>query len=267
MTESLTNPAATPDALVLPDGATPSPMQLLHLAIVQGVPIETLERLQAMAEKAQDRQAATDFSLALARFQQDCPPIEKRRTTKDSASRNGGSSFGFMYANLDDIVRTIGPAAAANGLSWSFSTRQVDGGIVEDCTLRHVGGHSVTSSSPIMSLNSKLPISEQQKCGGAQTYGRRYALTGALGITTGDADDDETSGKQPDPFITPEQVEVIQMEIDKRQISISKMFEFLGVTHLTEIPASQFLRLMNDVKRKPLKAEAEKGAEWPEVTE
>jgi hypothetical protein len=248
--EHVANPIPSPALQPAPD---PTPLMLVQLGIEKGIDVDALERLQAMAERVADRNAAAAFNAAMALFQQTCPTIEKTRSV-DYGTR-AGSKAKYLFANLDDITKAVRGPMHKCGLSYSFSSEMVEGGIVETCTLRHIDGHSVTSRSPVVPMDSSAGMSSQQKAGSAQTYARRYALTGALGITTGDADDDEVAiyGEDGVEKISDEQVKALRNEMKARGASESAFIEWVGITMLADMPAGKFKDALAALKRKPLK--------------
>ncbi len=92
--------------------------------------------------------------------------------------------FKSKYADLADIWRAIREPLAQNGLSVSQGGRVVDGNAVLVTTIMHVSGEWIEGEYPIVSKDNT-----PQGLGSGNTYARRYALSGMLGLTT-DVDDD-----------------------------------------------------------------------------
>jgi len=159
------------------------PERLIASAIEHNVSVESLERLLAMREQLRAERAREDFSAALAQFQRDIPAIPKSRIA-EVVSKKGGR-FSYAYANLQDILKAIGPTLSANGLSVTFDTAPHPGGLLVTCAVHHCGGHSQSASFPIP-VASEGRMSQAQEIGSSLSYGRRYALTAALGIVTAD---------------------------------------------------------------------------------
>lgn len=246
---------------VIPQPTPASPMSLLQLAIEKGMDVGTLERLQAMCERAADRAAAQEFAEALAAFQREAPDVSKSRTA--TVPTKSGGTYSYSFANLDDIVRAVGASLAKHGLSYTFDSVMDEKGMVEVCTIRHVGGHAVQSRSPVVTMEASTPgLSPQQRVGNAQTYARRYALTGALGITTGDRDNDtaleaKEARMASDARITEQQREMLVVELDMRQIPVDRFL--LGcdrlhgrtVESLDDIEARHYATIMKKLQRSP----------------
>jgi len=159
---------------------------LLAQGIQQGLGVDALERLLSMRRELQAEQAKASFFAALANFQAQIPPIPKSQTARVSSAKG---SFAYRYADLADIQRAIAPVLADHGLSVTFDTEQDQGGYVIKAKVHHVGGHSETTTFRVP-LDGGARMNSTQAAGSALTYGRRYALTAALGIVTADEDDD-----------------------------------------------------------------------------
>lgn len=159
---------------------------LLAMAVEQGVPVETLERLLAMRTQLKAESAREAFLEALSAFQAECPVIAKGRSA-------GTGSYVYRYAPLEDIVHAIAPLLRKFGLSYRFDTAFEAGergqAQVVTCIVHHRDGHSERSEfrTPI---DNGARMNVMQQAASAQTYGKRYALLAALGIVVGGEDDD-----------------------------------------------------------------------------
>jgi hypothetical protein len=162
-----------------------NPMQLVELAINKDADIDKLERLMQMQERWEAREAEKAFNVALSDFQHKCPRIEKRK-----------QAHNYKYAPLGDIIEQIKSTLHECGLSYTFQNVHDANGISVTCTITHVAGHSKSTS---MTVNPDTSGSKNaiQAIGSAQTYGQRYTLIGALGITTADEDID---GRLPEQY-------------------------------------------------------------------
>lgn len=161
---------------------------LIMKGIEAQVPVETMERLLAMREKLNDEKARTEFFKALAGFQADCPIIHKNKKVMQKNS----NQVRYSYASLDSIVKQISPFLAKWGLSYMFKSSTTENGVMQSCVIRHFLGHSETSNFTI-SIDPDAYMGDAQKSGSASSFAKRYALQDALGILTGDDDDDAQS--------------------------------------------------------------------------
>jgi hypothetical protein len=180
---------------------------LIAKAIEHDVSIDTLERLLALRERLRSERAREAFYTALAAFQGRCPIIPKTKTASIQSER--GASYKYAYAPLDVIVRHVAPLLETFGLSVTTQTRleeQPQLAQVAICTVHHVAGHSESSEfrAPI---DQTARMNVMQRAASAQTYARRYAFCNALGILTGDEDDDahalDANGEEREAFAPP----------------------------------------------------------------
>jgi len=183
----MTTGESTGHELVVHQTSPSAIIDLLQVAIEHNLPVETLERLQALHERVSDRAAANEFARELAAFQEECPPIVKSSTAK--VMTRGGVNYSYKYAELDQIARTVRPLLARRGFSYTWDSDVRDMALHCVCILRHVNGHfeKANFSAPV---ESAAGMSEQQKHASALTYARRQSLVQVLGLTTTDPDTD-----------------------------------------------------------------------------
>lgn len=189
-----------------------TPATLLQMAVENGAELEKLEKLMDLQDRWNADQAKKDFAEALGRFQAELSPIIKRKKGHNS-----------MYADIDDIAQAIRPIMDSNGLSYAFNQEQDATGIMVTCTVRHKSGHSEsnTMGAPFDTSGGKNSI---QAIASSVTYLRRYTLTGALGITTGEDDND---GGKP-AFTTEELINYLNLVRDEFP-SIAALKESLAI--------------------------------------
>lgn len=157
---------------------------MVSMAVEKGLDIQQLTALMDLKDRNDAKVALQEFNFALSKFQSEIPTIVK----------TGWADFGpgkakYTYAKLEDIAKAIKPFLSANGLSYRYEQAVGNGGIQVTCIVAHSGGHEVKASmhSAPDSSGGKNGI---QQVASAVQYMRRYTLTGALGITTADFDDD-----------------------------------------------------------------------------
>lgn len=210
--------------------------ELLHLAVEKGTPVEQLAQLVELHEKMEAREAAKEFAIAMAAFQQECPSIYKSKTAK--ITTQGGGSYSYSYAELDHIARTVNPILAKYGLSYSWDTAIDKGFLTCICTVRHLNGHK-TESRFSLPTESKSAMSEQQKYGAALTFAQRRSLSSALGLTTTDEDSEAAPDADPTP-ITDDQVIELEDLIAEVKADRGRFLKFLGVEELAQLPAVRY---------------------------
>ena len=221
---------------------------LVRLAIEQKVPVEALERLVALQERVMERDARTAFVEALAAFRQECPPILKTRENSQFQVTRSGVKRNARYAPLEDIDRTAGPIAARHGLTWTWDTRIEGDAMIVGCRVMHVMGHAEVTTVT-MPTESKAGSSPQQKYGSAQTYGMRYSLVAALGITTADEDTDGNAQREVER-ITEMELADLEALVDEVRASRAKLMEWAGVNDLADMPKSRLAEAIRILERK-----------------
>ncbi|HEY5918589.1 MAG TPA: ERF family protein [Chryseolinea sp.] len=167
---------------------------LIAQAIDKGTSIETMEKLMAMRKEMKAEWAKEQFDSALSAFQSDCPIIKKRKKVMNK----DGRSVRYTYAPLDDIVEQVKPFLKVHGFSYTIDVPVEDGFITSVVTLTHKDGHSKTSSFRIP-IDKDSYMNAQQQFASALTFGKRYAFCNALGVLTGDEDDDAQTAPQSAP--------------------------------------------------------------------
>jgi len=169
----------------------------LELAIQQGANIETIERLVALIERREQREAEKALWDALAAAQGEFPEIPKTRTARTK-------TYTYKYASLDDIQKIVYPILSKHGLSVTFKKdfhRDSKGGdkvvaVSSAIELHHSAGATTTFPPVVLPIDDGY-MSDIQKFGSSMTYADRYALMGALGIRPCDEDND--AGPAPAP--------------------------------------------------------------------
>lgn len=245
-----------------PPAALVDPAALLAKGIESGLSVDALGQLLAMRRELQAEAAAGAFAVALAAFQADLPPINKSQTAKIASPRG---TFTYRYADLGDIMRAIGPRLAACGLAVTFDTTERGETLDVTCHVHHVAGHSFAAHFPVP-IDRTTRMNGAQQVGSALTYGRRYALTAALGIVTADDDDDAQSipaapvpppaptgapqpGRQTEAPITSDQHRLLEARITQLGLERDRVKAWVlrawGVQRLTEIPATRLQTLLD----------------------
>lgn len=127
-------------------------------------------------------ESITNISVALCKFQQECPAPKKNATNPH---------FKNKYAALDEIISTITPVLTKHGLSQIQSTTSEGENIGVKTLLIHESGEFIEFDTlwlPMGKVNA-------QGAGSSVTYARRYALCASLGIAA-EEDDDGNNASQ-----------------------------------------------------------------------
>lgn len=148
------------------------------------VDIDKMERLIAMQERVQSREAQTAYYADLAKMQPNLPIIDERGGIK-----NRDGVIQSTYALWEDVNEAIRPTLAEHGFSLSFRVSRAEGEIVVTGILAHSFGHreETTLALPTDTSGSKNAV---QAVGSSTSYGKRYTAFALLNLTTTGEDDD-----------------------------------------------------------------------------
>lgn len=186
-------PAVAGEAEVLP----PVPQipanagSLLAVAVQNGLPIETIERLTKLLHEEQERQARVAFFAAMTKFQAMCPVLDKDAEVDFTGDR--GRVY-YKHTSLGLIAETIREPCRECDLSYRFeyTPSEKAGFTTVSCVVTHVLGHSERTKLdvPCDASGKKNPI---QALGSGLSYAQRYTVLPAFGLVTGIED---TDGRQ-----------------------------------------------------------------------
>lgn len=164
------------------------------------VDVDKMERLFAMHERMEARQAEQAFSDAMKAAQAEMPTVVKDRHNSQTNSD---------YATLDAINKAITPIYTRHGFSLSYDTE--DSPLADHvrvvCHVLHSGGHSRTYryDQPMDSagIGGKVNKTPTHARGSAITYGRRYLVLMIFNLSTGyDDDGNASSGFDSSDWLT-----------------------------------------------------------------
>lgn len=171
---------------------------LIAKAIDKNVPVETMERLMAMRRELRSEMAKSAFDQAMAKFQAECPMIQK---TKEVRTKAG--AIAYRYAPIESIVAQVKDRIRDNGFSYAIDTETLEGTVKAICIVKHELGHSEQSSFEVPLGNKTDVMSQSQVVAAALTFAKRYAFCNAFGIMTGDEDNDGQTDAVRSPAALP----------------------------------------------------------------
>ncbi|QYX54593.1 ERF family protein [Pseudomonas sp. S07E 245] len=145
--------------------------------------IDKLERLMAMHERMQARDAEAEFNAAMAAMQSDIPSIAERGAIVVNGQKRSD------YATFEDINDVIKPIMQTHGFAITFKVENLPAGLSVTGILMHRAGHreSTTMLLPLDTSGSKNAV---QAVGSSTSYGKRYVMSALLNLTTRGEDDD-----------------------------------------------------------------------------
>lgn len=146
--------------------------------------IEKMERLMAMHERMQAKNAEQAFNAAMAQMQCEIPTVGE--TGMNTHTKN-------PYATLDDINYTLKPILQRHGFAVTFKVEHAANGISVTGILMHSAGHR-EQTTMLLPIDTGSGRNAVQAVGSSTTYGKRYVMCALLNITTGETRDDDGAG-------------------------------------------------------------------------
>lgn len=206
------------------------------------VDIEKFERLLAIKERIESKDAQRAFNEAVSAARGAIPPISKNKLVNFTSAKG---TTNYRHEDFAEVARTIDPHMAANGLSYRFRAEQSGQKIKVTCILSHAMGHSeeTTLEAAEDHTGNKNSI---QAIGSVATYLQRYTIKLALGLAAG-ADDDGKSVTSPQT-ITEEQAEDIKAALDRTDGDLPRFCAYYKIEKLTDLPASKFSAAMSVIE-------------------
>jgi hypothetical protein len=235
----------------LASAAQRSPLDLIESTIRMGASLEQTKEVILLARDMEQYDARKQFFRALADFKAKCPPITKTKTA-EIVSERAGSKYGYTWAPLDEIDRTISPILGSVGLSYTFEHEQDSGKLTTICVVRHEAGHE-QRTPVVLAVGGSPGMSEQQKVASTMQNGRRFALTSALGLSTSDEVPEESGGGQK---ITEDQATYIADLCAETGTPVSRVLKMLKVEKVDDVLAVDYESVIKPLQER----KANKGA-------
>lgn len=210
--------------------------------------IDKLERLMAMHERMQARDAEAEFNAAMAAMQSDIPSIAERGAIVVNGQKRSD------YATFEDINDVIKPIMQTHGFAITFKVENVAAGLSVTGILMHRAGHreSTTMLLPLDTSGSKNAV---QAVGSSTSYGKRYVMSALLNLTTRGEDDDGHAAV-PTATVTTIQAKQLQVLLDK--CSAKAQGAFAGLYGTTaDVSKADFDKVLGQLTKSAEKAEAD----------
>jgi hypothetical protein len=181
---------------------------------------------------------ALRFEEAFIGLQGDLPVIPELGSVPGGQGRDG-----YSYALWEDINERIRPVLVEHGFSLRFRVRQDQGAVIVTAALVHVAGHREETELllPVDGTGGKNSV---QAVGSAVSYGKRYAASLLLNITTRGEDDDGRGGRSETGVISAAEVETIRSGLKVVKRSEERLVKALGITKLEDLPKARLLDAM-----------------------
>lgn len=195
--------------------------------------VQVIERLLAMQERAQDRDAKRLFMDALADLQAEAPSIEKRGVIK---SRNG--ELRSRYVLIEDIEDIYKPLMEKYGFSMTVSVVGIKDGMREfSGLLMHRAGHE-KCLSVFLPLDANDSRSKVQSEGSTMSYAKRMLYKAHFNISEKGVDDDGT-GVGLD-LITKEQLQDLEALLTEVKGNRNVFLQLYDIETLDQLPTRYY---------------------------
>jgi len=208
--------------------------------------VGVIERLTALFERQQAREAEREFAQAFSQLQAEMPRVFATKIVPD---RNGGVRFKF--APYEEIMEAVRPMLLKHGFTVTFSMDYKDGRIIQTCTLQHTGGHSRSNNFAVRIGSGPPGSSEAQADGAASTYAKRFALCAALNITVEqDTDAAKKDASMEGACIADDKVQYLRELVKETKSDEARFLQFAQASKYEEIREAHYERLVASLHRK-----------------
>lgn len=176
--------------------------------------------------------------------------LAKAQGAIENASKTSSNPhFKSKYADLAEVLNTIRPVLAANGLSL-IQSPGYDGSLASVTTiLAHEGGGYITATASCVPAKA-----DAQGIGAATTYLRRYSAAAVAGIAQEDDDGNAAQHNKPHAVITPAQAATLRDLIEATSSDTDKFCAAFGVESVDAMPAGKFAAAKAALDRKAKQA-------------
>lgn len=213
------------------------------------VDIDKMERLIAMQERVQARDAELAFNKALNAAQAEMRPIASNASNPQTKSR---------YATYDKLDRVLRPIYTEHGFALSFDEGESPkpDHVRVVCYVSHRDGHTRTyhRDMPADGKGAKGGdvMTKTHAAGAAGSYGARYLLKGIFNVAVGEEDDDGNgaSGRVPVTRINEEQWNDLVDLIEKAGADTARFCAAYNIASVRDLPVSALARARKQLNMK-----------------
>ncbi|MBA7559118.1 hypothetical protein ES708_00731 [subsurface metagenome] len=219
-----------------------------RLAANPDVDVAKIQQIVDMQEHILDRNAKQAFNAAMTQAQSKIELVVAREKNVQTNS---------LYADLKAILVKTKDVYTAEGFSLMFYEEDSPKeGHVRVCVdVMHSQGHTEKKHADVAIQTTgiagkpmmTLVHGEQSAC----SYGRRRLTCMVFNIPTGEDDDGNAAGSEPD-YITEEQAAELKKERETRKVDGPKFLAHFEVESIAKLPAKRFKEAMNLIKARPI---------------
>ena len=204
-----------------------------------------LERLVALAERQEARQAEKDSAAAFVALQSEMPRIFKTKAVPD---KNG--NLKYKFAPYEYIMEQVKPLLQKHGFTITFSMGFNEGRVIQSCTLQHTGGHSRTNQFMARVGSGPPGSSEAQGDGAASTYAKRFALCDALALVIENDTDGRPDARNEGAPVTEDQALYLEDLVKQTKSDKAAFLKYAGASDYASIGSERFEALSRSLNKK-----------------
>ena len=151
---------------------------------------------------------------------------------------DGRGGVKFHIAPFEDIMQQVQPHLCRHGFAVTFSSdyHANPNRVVVKCTIIHEGGHERTSEFAVRIGNGPPGATDSQADGSAITYGKRYALCGALNIVI----DHDNDARQEGATISPVEAQELEQMVAATGADKARILKLAGAAKFSEIRRAKY---------------------------
>lgn len=226
----------------------PSPGRMLQLLIEKGNPeanIGVLERLIALKERADAREAEREFNRAFAELQKELVGFQAT-----AAVPNSDGTTRYFFLPYEALMEKLNPMLARHGFALSFDTENDGDKVTQKCTVIHASGHSRTNRFSAR-ISPPPKSSNAQADGATSTFAKRYAVCNMFNIVAEQPDMDARVVGEP---ISADKVQYLEEQLTETRSNRTAFLKFAGVEKLEDIGEAQYPVLVRalEAKKRPV---------------
>lgn len=243
--------ATPPDELALHDDRKeltvpqPSVGQMLAALIDKGDPeknIGVVERLIALQERQEAKEAERAFAVAFHALQAELPSVQVSKMVPD---KQGNPRY--FFAPYEHILALTMPLVLKHGFSVTYDSEFKEPRMVVRCTLIHVGGHSRTTTQ-FMRIGAVYGANDAQNDGATITMAKRYAYCQALNIVIDHDTNGHDDAKNEGQPISWEKAEQLRSMVKEAKADEAKFLKYAGADTFEEIGEHRYASLYRELQ-------------------
>lgn len=198
------------------------------------VDVEKIERLSALYERMQARNAEQAYNVAMKAAQAEMPRIVRDAKNTSTNSR---------YARLETVSHAMSPIITKHGFSLSFGTDDcpLPNHYRVTCRISHEGGYSRMEHADVPADMTGMKGTQNKTAthgfGSTMSYGRRYLKLMIFDVSLVNEDDDAraaTSGE----VVSQAQIDKLREFLEAKGAPLSGFLKWARIDRIEDLPAA-----------------------------